>query len=144
MYQLTTNGVRRMDDGAEIPLADGNSDYEVYKAWLAAGNTPDPVAVVVPPAWIAGAMADLRARRDRLLDVISGMQADYITSTDMVSAAVCRDVKVQLKAIPTDPGIAAAATRDDFNAAAVARWNAIGAKAPAAVGVEFQRYAAAA
>lgn len=49
MYQLIAFGVRR-EDGAEIPLVDGNTDYEAYKLWLAKGNKPDPL----PPPDIAG------------------------------------------------------------------------------------------
>ncbi len=42
MYKLNQHGVTRMSDNAGIPLADGNSDYEQYKLWLAEGNTPEP------------------------------------------------------------------------------------------------------
>lgn len=42
-YKLqTTDGVIRVSDGALIPFADGNSDYEKYLKWLDDGNTPDP------------------------------------------------------------------------------------------------------
>lgn len=43
MYKLIgTNSVKRLADGACIPLADGNIDYEKYKVWLAEGNEPEP------------------------------------------------------------------------------------------------------
>lgn len=42
MYKLQQNGVKRLSDGAGIPLADGNMDYEEYKQWLSEGNTPEP------------------------------------------------------------------------------------------------------
>ena len=43
MYQLIgTKSVKRLADGACIPFADGNIDYEEYKQWLAEGNTPEP------------------------------------------------------------------------------------------------------
>ena len=43
MYKLTgTNSVKRLADGACIPFADGNRDYEEYKQWIADGNTPEP------------------------------------------------------------------------------------------------------
>ena len=42
-YKLIgTESVKRLADGACIPFADGNIDYEEYKLWLAEGNTPKP------------------------------------------------------------------------------------------------------
>lgn len=47
-YKLT-NGpiVIRLDDGAHIPQAVGNRDFQAYLAWVAQGNTP--VAADPPP-----------------------------------------------------------------------------------------------
>ena len=42
MYKLQQNGVKRLSDGANIPFASGNRDYEEYKQWLSEGNTPEP------------------------------------------------------------------------------------------------------
>lgn len=43
MYKLIgTKSVKRLADGAYIPFADGNRDYEEYKQWLVEGNTPEP------------------------------------------------------------------------------------------------------
>ena len=44
MYKLIgTENVKRLADGACIPFADGNRDYEEYKQWLTIkGNTPEP------------------------------------------------------------------------------------------------------
>lgn len=42
MYKLIgTKSVKRLLDGACIPFADGNRDYEEYKQWLAEGNIPE-------------------------------------------------------------------------------------------------------
>jgi len=49
MYKLTSNQgvslempVFRVRDGAFIPPAEDNADYQEYLAWLAEGNTPLP------------------------------------------------------------------------------------------------------
>lgn len=42
MYKLIgTKSVKRLADGACIPFANGNRDYEEYKQWLAEGNIPE-------------------------------------------------------------------------------------------------------
>jgi hypothetical protein len=48
MYKLYKNidgqdaGVRRLEDGACIPLDPDNTDYQAYLKWVAEGNTPLP------------------------------------------------------------------------------------------------------
>lgn len=43
MYKLIgINSVKRLLDGACIPFANGNRDYEEYNMWLDEGNTPEP------------------------------------------------------------------------------------------------------
>jgi hypothetical protein len=42
MYKLNQNSVTRLADGASIPFANGNRDYEEYKQWLLDGGVPEP------------------------------------------------------------------------------------------------------
>ena len=50
-YQLTTsNCIKRISDNAYIPPDTGNRDYREYLEWLDAGNTPEPMPIVEPPA----------------------------------------------------------------------------------------------
>jgi hypothetical protein len=46
MYKyINLISVRRISDGAVIPIADGNTDYEECKCWLALGNTLFPADI---------------------------------------------------------------------------------------------------
>jgi hypothetical protein len=52
-YKLMKFGmVRRLADSSDFPAqAPGNRDWEAYQAWLALGNTPEPMdSDPVPPA----------------------------------------------------------------------------------------------
>ena len=40
--QVVLKSIKRMEDGAFIPIAPDNTDYQQYLAWVAEGNTPEP------------------------------------------------------------------------------------------------------
>lgn len=62
LYKRTNfQHVLRVSDGGNIPLDADNRDYREYLAWVAVGNTPDPVD---PPT--AGELAVMaQAEKDR-------------------------------------------------------------------------------
>jgi hypothetical protein len=51
MYKIISDTmVQRLDDGACIPLVEGNRDYAEYLAWLGVvGNEPEPADPPLPP-----------------------------------------------------------------------------------------------
>jgi hypothetical protein len=49
-YRLTAGGIVRAIDGASIPDDPRNADWQAYEAWLAKGNTPDPITGPTPDA----------------------------------------------------------------------------------------------
>ena len=40
--QIVLRAIKRLEDGAFIPIAEDNTDYQAYLAWLALGNQPEP------------------------------------------------------------------------------------------------------
>lgn len=116
MYQLTANGVRRLEDGAEIPFADGNADYEDYKAWLADGNVPLPMAVDDKRPAV---MDDYRSRREIYLNRVAGI-ALFESATGVLAA--CRQFRQDLLNIPQLASVLAAQDATSLTAAILAAY----------------------
>ena len=78
MYKLTSNtSVIRIADGAWIPNDPANRDYAAYLAWLAEGNTPDPVDPPTAEDILSKAKADRQALVDSIVVTTStGKQFD--------------------------------------------------------------------
>ena len=70
MYKLNEhNSIQRLSDGASIPLAEGNRDYQEYLIWLSEGNIPEP------------AFTDLELAQ-QAQDKINQEALSYLASTD--------------------------------------------------------------
>lgn len=122
--------------------ADGSMD-SMLTAALPPGVAPDPCD---PPDWRTPAVADVRARRDKLLQVISFIQADYLTLGDQPNATLARNIKMGLKDLLVHPDVVAvlgnpSATYADFKTAVMTIYAELVANAPAEVKLEFKRYA---
>ena len=66
MYKLIgTKSVKRLTDGACIPFANGNRDYEEYKQWLAEGNIPEPE--FTPEQLDAQRISQIKAKASELI-----------------------------------------------------------------------------
>lgn len=102
MYQLRATGptILRLDDGAQIPPDLTNADWQAYRAWLAAGNTPLPADPPPPldPATIAdNADRDaFLAQVDAAVVDVTGTGWDGLTPTRRrnIMAAVLKAVRV--------------------------------------------------
>ena len=81
MYKLTKSNtsITRLSDGAFIPLAAGNRDYQEYLEWVALGNTAAPADPVVTPT---PSVVSMRQARLAMLD------AGILTSVSDVIAAM--------------------------------------------------------
>lgn len=156
MYQIiNANLVRRVSDGASIPLPPAESEGFKYAAWLAAGNTP--LAADPPPLvdWRTPLAVDLTARRDRLMIVCDGLYNDYNERGDLEHRKLAYHFKQRLKGVtPTHPDMLATTDEAQYRAAAKALYNAAIAAAvldtwpgdpghaiPLEVKTEFKRYA---
>jgi hypothetical protein len=62
--------VKRLSDGACIPLKPGNKEYDEYVLWLAAGNMPLPDPEMAPGK-IAERVAAEQAIADRRAEIIA-------------------------------------------------------------------------
>lgn len=119
-YQLTpSTGILRTADGAIIPPNPNNIDYQAYQAWIAAGNTADPVPSQTAPQLLATFKASAQAALDttdttmhRIAEAVSLGLSTWTTADVVAWVAYRRALRALLNAtspsaLPTRPAFPA-------------------------------------
>lgn len=88
-----TTAIRRDVDGAIIPAAESNRDYQEFLAWRAAGNTPTPLptpTLTEAKATKLSALADRRWRAETAGVTVGGLSipSDEKTQAKLTAAVV--------------------------------------------------------
>lgn len=78
-------------------------------------------------------MAELRARRDKLLNVMDGIQSDALAVGDSTVATSIVGIKQDLKDIPNLPSVQGATTEAAFKQAVMAAYHGVATGAPPSV-----------
>ena len=96
MYKLTSipNQIIRLFDGAIIPQGN-NGDWQLYEAWVAKGNTPQPadvIATAIFPNWdslysrvLVGDLKPLYLRLKQAAKTNNILSVDYINLITVLS-----------------------------------------------------------
>ncbi|MES2909841.1 MAG: hypothetical protein V4718_00545 [Pseudomonadota bacterium] len=126
-----------IDSEGRISFADDATTVQQ----TAAQSVVDASLGLLAEDWRTPMMADLRAKRDLLLGVMSGIQGDALTDGDNALAATVKGIKEQLKELPVLPAIADAASASELKAAALAAYRAITLTAPVAVQLAIAKHA---
>jgi len=87
MYTLRSDGsVTRDADGATIPAAPGNTDWQAYQAWRAGGNTANPTPVAPMPVRQATGTQIMSAIHDLGLDTFFSQAVTAVQATKPIDA----------------------------------------------------------
>lgn len=91
MYKILTDSlVSRTSDGACIPCDESNSDYREYLAWVALGNTPQPIDA---PTNLVPQVITMRQARLALLQV--GLLSSITTAISQLPSPQKEEAEIE-------------------------------------------------
>ena len=111
-------------------------------AWVVLPEYPPapPPAPTPEPDWRTPMMVELRAKRDTLLNVLDGIQADALTSGNTADAISCKNIKAALKGVPELPSVVNATSATALKMATIMAYQSAIAGAPVGVLALFAGY----
>lgn len=140
-YKLVPpNAVLRLVDGAVIPMCDGNADYEAYRAWVSAGNTPLPADV---PLWApikADEINNYIETREKMCARVAGISQRLARAGDTDGALSCDAVVNALLEVLAHPSVTGATDLAALKLALKTRYVAAVGLASLSAKAEFKRY----
>lgn len=107
-YQLTSFGVLRIDDTANLSIVISSDDYAAYRNWVEAGNTPLPLPAADFIAQKATLFAVFNADRTNYLDALTGIAGRAWRASDTITSAACDRVAEGLLVLKQQPEVLAA------------------------------------
>jgi hypothetical protein len=124
-------------NGMVIPIEALNADYRAFLAWVAEGNVPSlPSQPTHAQLW-ERAIAEMRALRQPILDVLDGLQASALVLDNADRAQVIETAKQGLRDI-TKLNLASCATYDEMRLMVGAAYAALAASLPPDIRQSFK------
>ncbi|MES2415086.1 MAG: hypothetical protein V4614_14865 [Pseudomonadota bacterium] len=90
--------------------------------------------------WHTDLMVELRSKRDKLLDVMDGIQSDCLSAGDTETALAIKGIKQGFKDVPALAAVLQAADEPTFRVAVLAAYKAIANPAPMVVKLAMAEY----
>lgn len=129
MYTAYPTFIKK-DDGLCIPMDIENADFRDYEDWLALGNEPDYPPPPTHAELVDIAKGEIRVVRQPVMGVLDGLQASYITKSDIATATVIEVAKQALRDI-TKVDLSACETLAQMKVVVMTRYAQIAAASPA-------------
>jgi len=137
MYTDHGSFIQRDEDGACIPINLLNADYAAYLTWLSDGNIPGaPPEPTHAQLW-ERAIAEMRAQRQPILDVLDGLQSSALVLGQTSRAQVIETAKQGLRDI-TKLNLSECTTYEEMQQTVMAAYFALAAALPSDIRLLFK------